>query len=100
MDAIEAAKRPARAAVLANGLQAIEDARMNDPRKMRKAVYIPFAFSALLLVIDVVEGLLVPGEAGGAARSALWFLPMCFFFVAQTHLMLISRIEALEPKTK
>ena len=97
---IEAAKRRARAAVLANGTQQIEDARMNDPRKMRKAVYIPFAFSVLLVVLYVVERLLYPGEASGATQSALWFLPMCFFFVAQTQLMLIGRIEALEAKAK
>ena len=70
---------------------------MHDPRKMRKAVYIPFAFSMLLLVVELVATLLVPGAA---SDSVWWFLPMCFFFVAQTQLMLIRRIEELEAKAK
>lgn len=54
----------------------------------------------LLVVLDVVERLLFPGDAGGAARSALWFLPMCFFFVANAQLTLMARIEELEAKAK
>jgi hypothetical protein len=100
VDAIEAAIGPRCAEALANAMQQIEDARMNDPRKLRKAVYIPFAFSVLLVVLDVLERLLYPGDAGGAARSALWFLPMCFFFVANAQLTLMARIEELEAKSK
>ena len=70
---------------------------MNDPRKMRKAVYTPFAFSMVPILMELVRRLLVPGDAGDLV---LWFLPMCFFFVAQTQLMLIGRIEALEAKAK
>ena len=70
---------------------------MSDPRKMRKIVYVPFAFSMVLILVEFAKLLLVPGDAG---NTALWFLPMCFFFVAQTQLMLIGRIEALEAKAK
>ena len=86
--------------MLARGPHLIEDDRMNDPRKMRKAVYIPFAFSVLLVVIEVVEQFLAPGGAGSAGSASLWFLPMCFLFVANQQLTLIARIEELEAKAK
>jgi Zn-dependent protease with chaperone function len=51
----------------------------------------------VLILVEFAKLLLVPGDAG---NTALWFLPMCFFFVAQTQLMLIRRIEELEAKAK
>ncbi len=68
---------------------------MHDPRKLRKIVYIPVAFSFLLVAQNAVMRALKPGAA---LDLWLWFLPMCFFFVAATQHMLLLRIEALEAK--
>ena len=69
---------------------------MNDPRNMRKDVYTPFAFSMVLMLVEFLKLLSVPADV----NPLMYFLPMCFFFVAQTHLRLIGRIEALEAKAK
>jgi hypothetical protein len=70
---------------------------MNPPRSLRPLVHAPALFAALLMVSDVVARVFAPGYTG---VSAMWFLPMCFLFVAQTQLVLIARIEALEAQAK
>ncbi len=70
---------------------------MNQPRSLRPLVHAPALFAALLMVSDVVARVFAPGYTG---VSAMWFLPMCFLFVAQTQLALIARIEALEAQAK
>jgi hypothetical protein len=70
---------------------------MNPPRSLRPLVHAPALFAALLMVSDVVARVFAPGYTG---VSAMWFLPMCFLFVAQTQLALIARIEALEAQAK
>ena len=49
------------------------------------------------VVSDVVTRVFAPGYTG---VSAMWFLPMCFLFVAQAQLELVARIEALEAQAK
>jgi hypothetical protein len=70
---------------------------MNPPRSLRPLVHAPGLFATLLMVSDVVARVFAPGYTG---VSAMWFLPMCFLFVAQTQLALIARIEALEAQAK
>ena len=70
---------------------------MNPPRSLRPLVHAPALFAALLMVSDVVARVFAPGYT---VVSAMWFLPMCFLFVAQTQLALIARIEALEAQAK
>jgi hypothetical protein len=70
---------------------------MNPPRSLRPLVHAPALFAALLMVSDVVARVFAPGYT---VVSAMWFLPMCFLFVAQTQLVLIARIEALEAQAK
>jgi hypothetical protein len=70
---------------------------MNPPRSLRPLVHAPALLAALLMVADVVARVFAPGYTG---VSAMWFLPMCFLFVAQTQLALIARIEALEARAK
>lgn len=49
------------------------------------------------MVSDVVARVFAPGYTG---VSAMWFLPMCFLFVAHTQLALIASNEALEAQAK
>ena len=49
------------------------------------------------MVSDVVARVFAPGYTG---MSAMWFLPMCFLFVAQAQLAQIARIKALEAQSK
>jgi len=70
---------------------------MSQPRSLRPLVHAPGLFAGLLVVSDVVTRVLAPGYTG---VSAMWFLPMCFLFVAQVQLALIARIEALEAQAK
>ncbi len=70
---------------------------MSQPRSLRPLVHAPGLFAALLVASDVVTRVFAPGYTG---VSAMWFLPMCFLFVAQAQLALIARIEALEAQAK
>ena len=70
---------------------------MSQPRSLRPLVHAPGLFAGLLVVSDVVTRVFAPGYTG---VSAMWFLPMCFLFVAQVQLALIARIEALEAQAK
>ena len=70
---------------------------MNPPRSLRPLVHAPALFAALLMVSDVVARVFAPGYTG---VSAMWFLPMCFLFVAQAQLELVAGIEALEAQAK
>ena len=70
---------------------------MNQPRSLRPLLLAPALFAGLLVVSDVVTRVFAPGNTG---VSAMWFLPMCFLFVAQAQLELVARIEALEAQAK
>lgn len=70
---------------------------MSKPRSLRPLVVAPSLFAGLLMVLDVVTRVFAPGYTG---VSLMWFLPMCFLFVADTHFALLARIEALEAQTK
>ena len=70
---------------------------MSKPRSLRTAIALPVLFSLVLAVCDVFARVLVRDYDGVAA---IWLLPMCFLFVAQTHLALVARIEALEAQGK
>ena len=47
---------------------------MNDPRKMRKIVYVPFAFSMVLILVEFAKLLLVPGDGARPGLPRLLLL--------------------------
>ena len=58
--------------------------------KLRILIWIPTVYCVIL------SGMKMYAPAGSGDAAFYAFLPMCFFFVAATHLSLLKKIRKLE----